>query len=159
MSPTVFPLGFTNIYYFYSMVMKQEKIITATRQITTTTTKNPINVFTTNTTDNNTTDASEVWSNNENAGLGLIIAFMIAFLSEVFVWCFEKIRVSMRRSGEMAPLLSHKTTVSDQPPSYAELSPSYPSPPEYGDLNLGSGQEVGLHRYLVFALESSFCDI
>ena len=143
MSPTVFPLGFNNSNYFYSMVMKHEKIITATRRITTASTQNPINAFTTNTTDNNTTDASMVWSNDDTAGLGLIIIFMIVLLSEVSVWCYEKIRARMRRSGERTPLLSHKTTASDQPPSYAELSPSYPSPPEYGELNLGSGQEGG----------------
>ena len=153
MSPDVFALGYTNSNHLYKIVMNHKKIITTTRQITGATTQNLVNVIFNNTTSNITTDAPEVDSNdNDDSPIFLIPAgSMIAMilLYVLFKWCVQKIMAICKRSnsssstnpnsGETTPLLQHKYPVDGQPPSYAELSPSYPSPPAYLELNMGTG--------------------
>ena len=148
---TVFPLGYTNSNYLYKMVMNHKKISSTTRQITTATTRNIANIFTTYRTDNITTDAPEVQSITETEVRELDTVIPVAtaiamaiFLSMVFlfIWFIEKrrwrSRSSRRSPQETSPLLP-RTPWGSQPPSYAELSPSYPSPPAYEELHLVAG--------------------
>ena len=155
MSPNVSPLGYINSNYLYRMVLNNKKITTTARQITTATTRNIANVFTTNTTDNITTDASktEISTKTEFPELDTISPLVMAitmalFLSIVFifVWWVERRSWpfnSRSSPRETSPLLPHKTAAGGQygggPPSYASRSPSHPSPQAYEELHLVAG--------------------
>ena len=151
MSLNVFPLGYANSNYLYRMVMNHKKITSTQRQITSATTRNIANLFTTYRTDNITTAAPEVQSPTETEvpELDTIIPIATAiampiFLSMVFlsIWFIKKSMWKSRRSRsspkETSPLLP-KTPAGSQPPSYAKLSPGYHSPPVYEELHLVAG--------------------
>ena len=133
MSPTPFPLGYNSSNYLYSMLMNQQKIMNTTRQISPGTTQNIANVLKTFMTDNITTDAPRDESTTETEEWGRKIAsfckmIIICPIIVLIVWCFEKIIDKSRRSssGETTYPLCKKYLACDQPPAYAELSPSYP---------------------------------
>ena len=147
MPPSLSHLGYTNSNFLYSMVLTQKK--TTTGQVTTAATKILGNVFMPDTIDFITTEPSKVETNETNENdwdsiikrslVGLIplgIVIMVYLLYALFKWCVKMILARYCRSnpGETTPLLQDKNTVGGQPPSYAELSPSYPSPPVYEDL-------------------------
>ena len=134
MSPTAFPLGYTNSNYLYSMVINHNKIFDTTRQITTETTRNIENILTTNITDSITKDALKVEDPSDKLVLfGLVnLVILIAFLLN---GCLHKIMENTGSPTERTPLLQ------DLPPSYTELSPSEQSPPMGEDLGLGPRQK------------------
>ena len=133
MSPTPFPLGFNSSNYLNSMAMNHQKVMNTQRQILPGTTQNIANVLKTFMTDNITTDAprdestteTEEWARKIASFGTMIIIGLIVFL---IVWCLEKIIDKSRRpnSGETISPLCQKYLLCSQPPSYVELSPSYP---------------------------------
>ena len=93
-----------------------------------------------NTNDNTKTDALESsgWETYQ-VWLLAVGAMTIVLLLKC---CHEKFERNRRtNSRETTPLLRHKYPEGGQPPSYAELSPSYPSPPTYEELNLVAGED------------------
>ena len=135
-------LGYTNNNFLYNMVMTHKK--TTTGKITTAVTENLENVFMPDKTDYIINDSYKVETNNDpnpmmGSLIGLIplgIAITVYLIYVLFKWCVKKILARCRGSNprETTPLLQHKITVGGQPPSYAELSPTYPSPPMFEDL-------------------------
>ena len=101
------------------------------------------------TTDFITSEPSKVETNDDHENgwdsiikeslVGLIplgIVIMVYLLYVLFKWCVKMIlaRYCPSNPGETTPLIQDKNSVWGQPPSYAELSPTYPAPPVYEDL-------------------------
>ena len=102
-------------------------------------------------TKNTSTDTTKVECCNLEQ-IELIIVFLLlipiaVFFGVVIVFLIKKDNeMTPTPPGETTPLLQNQKQKQnqkyehDQPPSYAELSPNYPSPPAYEELHVVTGK-------------------